>query len=272
MSDLEQPNHHQRARALALLFAIVVFFVTWAVTAAVVGWWGIALGLVAAGIWTGMAWSKSGDAVLDLSDAAAADEHAHARLFNTTAGLCTAMGVAPPSLYVVDDPGLNVLATGTDTRSASLVVTEGVLDEFSVLELEAVVAFGLHRIKSGIVVPETLVVTTVGAALVLSEAADSKPWLARLLELPAAPILGIISRIRPPRQDVADDLATVGYTRSPPALASALEKMSGHSALAVAPKVIAHLWMAPPLGTSARSQLADLHTSLDERVAVLREL
>lgn len=233
---------------------------------------GLVVALFVAAAWLAFAWLKSEETVLDLCDAAAADEKTHARLFNTTAGLCTSMGVAPPSLYVVEDPAINLLATGTNARSASLVVTEGTLEHLSVLELEGVVAYELHRIKSGSIVPETFVVGSYGLSLVVSEHTDGTQWLSSLFAAPAGLISRVISRVRRPRADMLDDLDAVSYTRSPPALASALEKMNGHSALAVAPTVAAHLWLAPSLGTSSSPGLADLHSSLDERIAVLREL
>ncbi len=232
---------------------------------------GVLAGTIVSGAAFALAWSKSSDVVLDLSEAEAADEKRHPRLFNTTAGLCAAMGVAPPTLYVVEDLAINALATGVDPRNASLLVTTGALDQLTLIEFESVLALQLHRIRAGDIVPETIAVTTVGAPLVLSEITDRWAWLSRVLALPAPLVSSFITRLYSKRDELDRDLAAVRYTRFPPALASALEKMKGHSALGAGAAVTAHLWIASPLGPTARSVPA-VHATLEERVAVLQEL
>ena len=109
-------------------------------------------------------------------------------------------GWPSPTLYVIDDAAPNAFVVGRSADHASLAVTQGLLDVMSRVELEAVIAHELSRIKDDDVLVDTLAVTM--------------PVTARLVHL-------VMGRGREPRTD----MAAVAMTRFPPALASALTKM-----------------------------------------------
>ena len=223
-------------------------------------------------LWVEIARRKGRDVVLDLCDVAPADEIAHARLFNVAGGMCAAMGLGLPDLYVIQDPALNALAVGRDDRHASLIVTQGLLDETTLVELEGVVALELYRIKAGDVGPETFIVPTVGASAVLSEHFERWQLVSRLFGL-AAPIVDwVVVRLHPALRELETDLLAVEFTRYPPGLAQGLDRMAGRSAVAVAIPVTAHLWAAPPISTSAHPSSSKVHAHLSDRIAVLQEL
>ncbi len=264
--------NRQRTLALALGFTGLIFLLTVGIFsiagAPVIG---LAAGILVAFAAFVVARSKATELVLDLCEAEAAVEPEHSRLFNTTAGLCAAMGVAPPNLYVVDDPAINAISVGVDPRNAALAITSGALEELTLLELEGVLALQLHRIRSGDIVPETLAVTTLGLPLALSEMADRWAPLSRALAASAPLVMPGLRKLHSRMDELDTDLAAVRYTRFPPGLAAALEKMQGRSALAVGAPVTAHLWIASPLPPAARLAPA-VHATLEERVAVLQEL
>lgn len=263
-------NRRRAARLLAA-FAAVVFvvlaIVALLITPALVG---VALLLALLAAW--WAWRRCGDVALDLADAGPADEHEHARLFNVTSGLCAAMGVPSPTLHVVDDAARNAMICGRNADDASLVVTRGLLEGLNLVELEAVVAHQLYRVKSAEIVPETLMVTTIGLATVLADRADRWDWLSRFLGAASRFLEPLQLRLHPANLDLDLDLAAMQFTRYPPALASALEKMAGRSVLEMASSATAHLWIAPPMNTTARPAVVHLHAPLDERIAVLQEM
>lgn len=259
---------------MATAFGASVFIITGLIALLIFRnlWIAILIGVAAAVGWLSAAWFKATNVVLDLSEVEPASESDHARLFNVCAGMCVTVGTSAPDIYVVEDSALNAMAVGRNPRSAALVVTTGLLEELTLIELEAVVAFELLRIKLLDTAPETYVVPTVGAAAVLGEAADRWQWLQRILFAPMPLIERVLVWLYAGRKDVSLDVATVSFTQYPPALASALEKMDGKSALAMGTPVTAHLWMAPPLGLRASTSLSKIHVPLAERVAVLREL
>lgn len=230
------------------------------------------LGLLVAGIWVGVAWKSSRSTVLDLSDVEPADERRHARLFNTAAALSATTGVNPPEMYIVDDPAINAMATGSNSRQAAIVVTSGLLENLEVVEIEAVLSLIFFRIKSEQIVAETFAVPTVGASVVLAEQMDNVGWLQRVLFAPLPLVERVMVWLHPAEAEFETDIASTIITRYPPALASALAKMEGRSALAMGTVVTAQLWLAPPVNVATRPQSAGLHKPLRERVAVLQEL
>jgi heat shock protein HtpX len=271
-----QSQNRSRLFTLAGGFFASVFVITTIVVLALTFWLspliGPVVGLAVAGVWTFLAWKSGRSTVLDLSDVEAADERRHARLFNAAAALSASTGVSPPEMYVVDDPAINAMATGTDPRQAAIVVTSGLVNDLDVVEIEAVLSLVFFRIKSGQIVPETFVVPTFGAGVVLAEQLDDLTWLQRLLCLPSPLIDRLLAWLHPADSEFETDIASTLTTRYPPALASALEKMMGRSALAMGTSVTAHLWMAPPVNVATRPESAGVHKPLRDRVAVLQEL
>jgi heat shock protein HtpX len=263
-----RPQNRNRLTALAAGFFATVFLVTSAIALALTFWLSPFIapvaGLLVAGTWTTVAWRSARSTVLDLSDVEDADERKHARLFNAAAALSATTGVSHPELYIVDDPAINAMATGPNAREAAIVVTSGLLDNLEVVEIEAVLSSIFFRIKSEQIAVETFAVPTVGAAIVA--------WLQRLFFLPLPLIERVLAWLHPADDEFEIDMASTLITRYPPALASALEKMEGRSALSLGTAVTAHLWMAPPVNVATRPETAGVHKPLRDRVAVLQEL
>jgi heat shock protein HtpX len=192
-------------------------------------------------------------------------------LFNAAAALSATTGVTPPELYVVDDTAINAMAV-QQRSGAAIVATTGLLEHLDVVEVEAVLALLFQRIKSQELLAQTFVVPTVGAAAVFAEHFDDKPGLRKLLLSPMPLIERVLTWLHPADAEFDVDIAATLITRYPPALASALQKMDGHSALAMGTPVTAHLWLAPPVNVSLLQSGTGLHKPLSERVAVLQEL
>lgn len=229
-----------------------------------------------------LAWWGSEPLARRLLGAQAADPAAHARLFNLVEGLCANAGVPQPELYVVADPGLNALTMGRSPRQATLVVTSGLLQQLSRIELEAVLAHELSHVKSDDIVTATLAVALFGVLNGPARAAagGGTGAIAGYLLLPFSALAGIGLRfsVGPQREERADSCG-VSLTRYPPALVSALEKLQGSgTTVRSASPATAHLWLgaavpSPPMThLSWLSRLFDTHPPLDERIEALREL
>jgi heat shock protein HtpX len=169
-----------------------------------------------------------------------ADPVRHARLFNLVEGLRVSVGVRQPELRVRAEGALNAAVCGRRRRSATLVVTQGLLDQMTRMELEGVLAQQLTRIRCYDMLPATVTVATLGIGATL---------------------------LAPPEPVTAMDRAAVGFTRYPPGLVSALEKMADKGTyVRGGSRVTAHLWFAEP------SAGAGQWAPLQDRVEALREL
>ncbi|HLH46229.1 MAG TPA: hypothetical protein VKV25_03655 [Acidimicrobiales bacterium] len=207
------------------------------VVAAVVGG-----GAVTGGV-AGAVWKRAGAGVADMLGGEPADPRSHARLLNVVEGLCTTAGVRPPELRVRVSGGVNLAVAGRDPGRCVLVVTSGLLEHLSRVELEGAVAAAVVRMRRGDVVAATVAAVT-GAGV--GRAVGRDP-------------------------DLVTDLAAVRLTRYPPGLQGALEACARvGTAVPGLPGRVAHLWFADPVRGPAA--LPPYRCPLEERVVALSEL
>jgi Zn-dependent protease with chaperone function len=253
MADTDRPERspQQRAWATVVAFAgppaIVLGVVGLLVAGYVVG---LVVLVVVAGARAGWARRAGPGRVRAGLGAAPADPVRHARLINLVDGLASSSGLRMPDLLVVPTPGLNALAAGMTPDTSFVAVTQGLLDELSRVELEAVLAEELVQIRQGDAVPATVRAATFG-------------WGARFA--------------RSAGGDARADQLAVSLTRYPPGLEAALQKVEGRGATVPGvPRSQAHLWLADPLAAGPAGDV-DVAVNagrlpLRERVEALREL
>lgn len=189
------------------------------------------------------------------------------RLRNLVEGLAVGAGVPEPELHVVDDPAANAMVIGRDPRQSHLVVTAGLLEALSRVELEGVVARALAQLKAGDVPAATLAVSALGAPLAAAEQGSGAVAFMRPL-LPAA--AGLLARLAPDGADVDLDRAGVALTRYPPGLAGALRQLEGRgTGLARPVRATAHLWLADAGGGPADGGMFPARTPLALRIEAL---
>jgi heat shock protein HtpX len=161
-------------------------------------------------------------------------------LVNVVDGLCATIGAHHPELRVRTDNGLNAAVCGRRRKSATLVVTQALLDDLSRIELEGVIAQQLTRIRCYDMLPASVTVATLGIGATM---------------------------LSPPEPITAMDRAAVSFTRYPPGLIGALEKLEAKGThVRGASRATANLWFADPGAGQGPV------TSLKDRVEALREL
>jgi heat shock protein HtpX len=247
--------NRRRAALVVAGFGVAAGLVVAVVLALITAWpLGLGLGL-AAGIL--VAWGvlvRAAPRAVRLAGGVPVDPAVHARLINVVEGLALAAGVPPPELFVIDSPARNALTVGLDARHARLVVTGGLLERLSRIELEGVVAHELSHIRAGDIRTATIGVGALGPLTFLGGAVDRvMRWL-----------------VGPQRETLAD-LRAASLTRYPPGLASALEAMAEPAPGTPdgVPDVFGPLWSAPPESVSGRGPFAP---PLVSRIEALREL
>lgn len=211
---------------------------------------GVIAGVLVSAAWGAWIWRSGPGAVRRTLGAEPADAEEHARLHNLVEGLSTNVGVPKPELHVLADPAPNALVYGRAPRQATLVVTSGLLERLNRVELEGVLARELVGIRNLDVLPGTVAVPV-------------------LRSVPVRALAERLRRTAVPTPVVTADANGASITRYPPALVAAYEKIRATGIeVQVADRSLAHLWLVPPADTAA----PDLHPTLDERIAALREL
>jgi heat shock protein HtpX len=177
------------------------------------------------------------------------------RLQNMLDGLCDSHGFRRPTLALVDDDACNAVVFGRSPERVTLAVTTGLRDALTRMELEGLLArelaLGTHP---GL--PGATVLVPVLAVLPAGLRARLVTWY-----------VGV-------QRALLDDFGAVRFTRYPPGLAAALDKMAAASTfVAGAGRASAHLWVVPPdqQNNAAASPAPDQPT-VHARAAALREL
>lgn len=208
---------------------------------------------------------------LDSIDAKPASSVTHARFFNITDGLCATLGVAPmPQLYVLEDQGRNLALLGRKPDDAAIVVTRGLLDALSVVELEALLGQAIWQLRGGTYRAPTLLVAMTNMVFSPFARRSRSSFTTRG---GVERLIGRITRkLFPAAEQTVNDLASFTATHYPPGLASAFEKLDGHSVLVGASNLTAPLWIAPPTAAAVSRGFRGTHAPLRARIALLNEL
>ena len=241
---------------------------------------------VVAGVGLAVAWAffmaaGATTGVLRVVGAAPVEEGVYPRLENLVESLSISTGVEEPDLAVLEDPHANLLVAGP-AGQATLVVTSGLLELLTRVELEGVLAAGLGRIGTGDAHLATLAAVFIGGPLLRNGPRRS--------ERPAA-VAGFAASWRARRmaalfqehRHLLADLHAASITRYPPGLESALTKIASlGTTIEGSTWGTAHLWMFDPLpsdgdpaaggAVAPYGEAFRLHPPIVHRIDLLAEL
>lgn len=228
------------------------------------------------------------------------------QLVNVVEEMAIASGMPKPRIWIVPDPDPNAFATGRDPASASIAVTQGLLDVLSRDELQAVVGHEMAHVQNFDVRLMTLLAAIIGAVALMSDGMGRMLrggarigrgsrgggkrgnlgvlgivvlvlWLLTLIVAPF--ISRVLAMAVSRKREFLADATGSQFTRNPGALASALEKLNAAAApTASISKGTAHLCIVDPAAQqlSERSgRVADVlasHPPIGQRIARLREM
>lgn len=71
------------------------------------------------------------------------------RLLNVVEEMAIASGITVPSVYIIDEPGINAFAAGYQTKDAVIGVTQGAIDQLTRAELQGIIAHEFSHILNG---------------------------------------------------------------------------------------------------------------------------
>lgn len=214
---------------------------------------------------------------------------------NVVEEMAIASGLPKPRVWIVPDDDPNAFATGRDERTASIAVTQGLLEKLNRDELQGVVAHEMAHVRNLDVRLMTLLAGMVGAIALMSDGmgrmmrAGSRGgvrlggrggggggkggnplailvlvlWLLTLLVAPIVSRILAMSVSR--KREFLADATAAQFTRNPMALASALDKLAAATGATRSIKSgAAHLCIvdpAPGMLSSHEGFLADVLSS-----------
>lgn len=219
------------------------------------------------------------------------------QLLNVVEEMSIAAGIPRPKLYIVPDDDLNAFATGFSPEKSYIFVTQGLLDNLSREELQAVVAHEISHIRFYDIRLMTITATLVNAIAIISDtiARSSRRtysssrsrsrnsgagiiFLIWIILLILAPIISRILAMAISRQrEYLADAGAAELTRNPKALISALEKI--RKAINPTKSIkdsVAHLCIADPRGSLIEEQtgfwaeLFATHPPMEKRILALK--
>ena len=158
-------------------------------------------------------WRTSPGVVLRALGARACGETEQPRVVNLVEGLCATMGLPVPEIRVVESRVPNAMAVGLHPSTAAVVVTTGLCESLTLVQLEGVLAHELVHVKRH----ETVLA---GAAVCVA-----LPWAAiKGNAVGTAAVHRLVGRGR----EFEADQRAASIVRYPPGLESALESMTEH--------------------------------------------
>jgi heat shock protein HtpX len=223
------------------------------------------------------------------------------RIIEIVEDLSTAAGIPAPQVYVVRDDTPNLFSVGRSPKHASIVVSQGLIENLSPEEIKGVVAHEISHIRSYDIRIRTAATALFGSVVLLthwSKLAAMKGgsaslaipkirgvkkllvlafWLVSLLVVPVVTYVLVIVTFR--YREYIADASAAELTHNPDALAHALatiEHTAGNAT--VLRGNIAHLCIIDPLNRAFNAKegwLADLlatHPPTAKRILVLQSM
>lgn len=192
-------------------------------------------------------------------------EQSAPRLFNLLRSICMSTGVALPAVRVIDSETNNLAVTELNKGIVNFSVTQGLLENSSLIELEALLAASIARVSSNEARHSSLAVMTTGLPLLVKQNGTT---IDKILTLHCLPLSAAQRRLRKELNNDRDfnaDSAGVGVTRYPPGLISAFEKFGPTS------NIDSSFGSSPLWAINADSDEYG-RPEIEDRVAALREM
>lgn len=215
-----------------------------------------------------------------MTGAKIADKKKYPILYKTVENVSLTAGLPMPKVYVIDDPAPNAFATGRDPNHAVVAVTSGLLDIMEKNELEGVIGHEISHIKNydirvsmitfGLVCLVGFISDLGLRMLYHSDNDDRSPVGAVIMVVVAifAPLAASLAQLAVSRErEYLADASSVGLTRYPEGMISALKKLDEHSRPMRRQNAATEaLYINNPLRKNSFTNLFSTHPPIEKRI------
>ena len=283
---------------------LIVFFLLLAIVGYAVGFlfmnsgiWGVTVAMIIGFIYALTMIFQSTEIVMSMNGAREVDRNEEPVLYHVVEDMAMVAQIPMPRVYVIDDPGLNAFATGSNPQNAAVAATSGLLEIMNREELEAVIGHEVSHIRNLDIRISTIAVALASAITLLSSMAGRMMWwggasrsrrnsdrdsgglevillVISLLAIVLAPLAATLVQLAISRQrEFLADASSVELTRNPQGMINALLKLENSQPMTHhVDDASSALYINDPQKPGFLKKLFYTHPPISERIERLKHM
>lgn len=283
---------------------LIVFFLLLAIVGYAVGYlfmnsgiWGVTVAMIIGFIYALTMIFQSTEIVMSMNGAREVDRNEEPVLYHVVEDMAMVAQIPMPRVYVIDDPGLNAFATGSNPQNAAVAATSGLLEIMNREELEAVIGHEVSHIRNLDIRISTIAVALASAITLLSSMAGRMMWwggasrsrrsndrdgggleiillVLSLLAIVLAPLAATLVQLAISRQrEFLADASSVELTRNPQGMINALLKLENSQPMTHhVDDASSALYINDPQKPGFLKKLFYTHPPISERIERLKHM
>ena len=283
---------------------LIVFFLLLALVGYAVGFlfmnsgiWGVTVAMIIGFIYALTMIFQSTEIVMSMNGAREVDRNEEPVLYHVVEDMAMVAQIPMPRVYVIDDPGLNAFATGSNPQNAAVAATSGLLEIMNREELEAVIGHEVSHIRNLDIRISTIAVALASAITLLSSMAGRMMWwggasrsrrsndrdgggleiillVLSLLAIVLAPLAATLVQLAISRQrEFLADASSVELTRNPQGMINALLKLENSQPMTHhVDDASSALYINDPQKRGFLKKLFYTHPPISERIERLKNM
>ena len=283
---------------------LIVFFLLLAIVGYAVGYLfmnsgfgGVTIAMILGFIYALTMIFQSTEIVMSMNGAREVDRNEEPVLSHVVEDMAMVAQIPMPRVYVIDDPGLNAFATGSNPQNAAVAATSGLLEIMNREELEAVIGHEVSHIRNLDIRISTIAVALASAITLLSSMAGRMMWwggasrsrrsndrdgggleiillVLSLLAIVLAPLAATLVQLAISRQrEFLADASSVELTRNPQGMINALLKLENSQPMTHhGDDASSALYINDPQKPGFLKKLFYTHPPISERIERLKHM
>ena len=283
---------------------LIVFFLLLAIVGFAVGYLfmnsgfgGVTIAMILGFIYALTMIFQSTEIVMSMNGAREVDRNEEPVLYHVVEDMAMVAQIPMPRVYVIDDPGLNAFATGSNPQNAAVAATSGLLEIMNREELEAVIGHEVSHIRNLDIRISTIAVALASAITLLSSMAGRMMWwggasrsrrsndrdgggievillVISLLAIVLAPLAATLVQLAISRQrEFLADASSVELTRNPQGMINALLKLDNSQPMSHhVDDASSALYINDPQKPGFLKKLFYTHPPISERIERLKNM